>query len=93
LGLAGVAAGMAITTAVVLAAVLLGLRALRLTLRGVVLSAIVCGGVAAVAFGVPRLVLGPVAAAVLGLALYAAAVGLWRPPGLRHAWAYVRALQ
>ena len=92
-GLAGVAAGMAITTAAVLAAVLLGLRALRLTLRGVAISAVVCGGVAAVAFGASRAVLGPVSAAVVGLALYAVAVGLWRPPGLRHAWAYVRALQ
>jgi hypothetical protein len=92
-GLAGIAAGMAITTAAILAVVLLGLRALRLTLRGVVLSAVVCGGLAAVAFGVPRVVLGPIAAAAVGLVLYAAAVGLWRPPGLRQAWAYVRALQ
>jgi hypothetical protein len=92
-GLAGIAAGMAITTGAILGVVLLGLRALRLTLRGVVLSAVVCGGVAAVAFAVPRVVLGPIAAAVVGLVLYAVAIGLWRPAGLRLAWAYVRALQ
>jgi hypothetical protein len=38
-------------------------------------------------------VLGAVAAAAVGLALYVVALGLWRPAGLRHAWAYVRALQ
>jgi len=27
------------------------------------------------------------------LIAYAAVLGLWRPAGLRHAWAYVRALQ
>ena len=89
----GPAAGMALTTGAVLGVVLLGLRALRLTLRGVVVSAVICGGLAAIAFGVPRIALGPIAAAVLGLALYAAAVAAWRPPGLRQAWAYVRALQ
>ena len=92
-GLAGLAAGMGVSTAAVLGVVLLGLRALRLTLRGVAVSAVVCGGLAAVAFGVPRVVLGPIAAAIVGLALYSAAVGIWRPPGLRRAWAYVHGLQ
>ena len=92
-GLAGIAAGMAVTTGAILGVVLLGLRALRLTLRGVAFSAAVCGGVAALAFGVPRIVLGPIAAAAVGLVLYAAVMCLWRPPGLRQAWAYVRALQ
>jgi hypothetical protein len=92
-GLGGIAAGMAVTTGLVLAVLLVGLRALRLTLRGVALAAVACGAVAAVCFGLPRAVLGPVAAAVIGLVLYAAALGIWRPPGLRHAWAYVRTLQ
>lgn len=92
-GLAGIAGGMALTTTAVLAAVLLGLRALRLTLRGVTLAAFTCGGLATVAFGVPRAAIGPISAALVGLLLYAAAVGVWRPAGLRHAWAYVRALQ
>jgi hypothetical protein len=92
-GLAGLAGGMAVTTAAVLAVVLLGLRALRLTLRGVALSAIVCGGLAAAAFGIPRVALGPIAAAVVGLVVYTAAVAVWRPAGLRQAWAYVHGLQ
>jgi hypothetical protein len=29
----------------------------------------------------------------VGLAAYTVALALWRPPGLRHAWAYVRTLQ
>jgi uncharacterized membrane protein YccC len=41
----------------------------------------------------PRLVTGTVAAAVIGVVLYAAVLALWRPAGLRHAWAYVRTLQ
>jgi hypothetical protein len=92
-GLGGIAAGMAVTTGAVLGVVLLGLRALRLTLRGVALSALVCGALAAVAFGVPRAALGPIPAAVVGLVLYAAVLGAWRPRGLRLAWAYVHGLQ
>jgi hypothetical protein len=38
-------------------------------------------------------VIGPVAAAAVGIVLYAAALGAWRPAGLRDAWAYLRALQ
>ena len=92
-GLAGIAGGLALTTALVLACLLAALRALRLVTRGVVLAALVCGGVALVTFAAPRLLLGPVASAAAGLVLYAAVLAAWRPPGLRHAWAYVRALQ
>ena len=92
-GLAGLAAGMAITTALVLAALLVWLRAVQMTTRGVVGAAVVCGGIAAVTFGVPGALLGAVAAAVVGVVLYAAVFGLWRPPGLRQAWAYVHGLQ
>ncbi len=38
-------------------------------------------------------VLGPLTAAFVGLALYLAVLAVWRPVGLRQAWAYVRALQ
>jgi hypothetical protein len=62
-------------------------------LVGVALAALVCGGLALLAFGVPRIVLGPVAASAVGLVAYVAALGLWRPSGLRHAWAYLRSLQ
>lgn len=92
-GLAGLAAGMAVTTALVLAVLLVWLRAVQMTTRGVVAAALICGGVAALTFGVPGALLGAVAAAVVGVVLYAAVLGLWRPPGLRQAWAYVHGLQ
>jgi O-antigen/teichoic acid export membrane protein len=92
-GLAGVAAGLAVTTALVLVVLLGALGALRRSLEGLALAGLACAGVAVAAFVLPRTVLGPVAAAAAGLVLYAGALVLWRPPGLRHAWAYVRALQ
>lgn len=92
-GLAGVAAGLAVTTALVLATVLAALGALRETARRVLHAALACGMLAAVAFALPGLVAGALLAAGAGLALYAFGIGLWRPAGLREAWAYVRALQ
>ena len=92
-GLGGVAGGLAVTTALILAVVLAALGALAPTLRALVPAALVCGLVAAVAFGLPALVTGPFAAAVIGLAVYALVLGIGRPPGLRHAWAYLHSLQ
>src|SRR4029077_7100148 len=60
-GLGGVAGGLAVTTAVILAVVLAALGALAPTLRAIVPAALVCGAVAAVAFGIPALVIGPFA--------------------------------
>jgi hypothetical protein len=92
-GLAGVAGGLALTTAAVLALLLAALGALRRVSAGVAIAAGVCGGLAVAAFGLPRIVTGPITAALVGLLLYTAALALWRPSGLRHAWAYVRTLQ
>ena len=92
-GLAGVAAGLALTTALVLAVLLARLGALTRVARGLCVAALVCGGLGALAFGVPKLVVGPYAAAVSGLLAYGLVLVLWRPAGLRQAWAYVRALQ
>jgi hypothetical protein len=92
-GLGGVAGGMALTTAAVVVVLLAALGALRRTTAGVVVAAVVCGILAAAAFGLPRLVIGPVAAAGVGIVLYGAALGAWRPAGLRDAWAYLRTLQ
>jgi hypothetical protein len=92
-GLGGIAAGLALTTALVLAVLLATLGALTRAARGLVVAMVVCGGLAALAFGLPRLVLGPFAAAAAGLVLYTVVVAVWRPAGLRDAWAYVRALQ
>jgi hypothetical protein len=61
--------------------------------RGLAVAALVCGGLAALAFVLPRLVVGPIAAAAVGVVVYAAVLALWRPAGLRHAWAYVHTLE
>ena len=45
-----------------------------------------------VAFGLPALVLGTGAAALVGLVLYAAALALVRPAGLLGSWRYLRSL-
>ena len=91
--LAGIAVGMIVTTGAVLAVLLRSLGTLGGAVRGLGAAAIVCGGVAVIAFAVPRAVLGPVPAAVVGLALYALVLALWRPAGLRSAWTYARALR
>jgi hypothetical protein len=90
--LAGLAAGIALTTGLVLAAILAGLGALSATLRGLAVAAAECGGVAVVTFALPALVLDPVPAAAAGLVLYVAVIAAWRPPGLRAGWAYIHAL-
>jgi hypothetical protein len=91
-GLAGLAAGLAVTTGLVLAVILVALGALWATLRGLVLATVECGGLALLAFAVPRLALGPVAAAAVGFVVYAAVMAAWRPPGLRSGWGYIRTL-
>lgn len=92
-GLGGLVGGMAVTTAVTLGALLVALRALKMTMVGVVIAALACGALASLLFGVPSTFLGPVATALAGVVLYTAVLGVWRPAGLRHAWAYVRTLQ
>ena len=92
-GLAGIAAGMAVTTGAVLAALLWRLGSLTPALRGLFAAAVVCGGVAALAFGLSSMVMGGVPAAFAGLVLYAGALASLQPAGLRHSWAYVRALR
>jgi hypothetical protein len=92
-GLPGVAVGLGAITAFVLYAILRALRAVRRTAYGLALAAVVCGGLALAVYGLPRLVVGPVPAAVVGLIAYVVVLAAWRPAGLRDAWAYVRALQ
>jgi hypothetical protein len=92
-GLTGIAAGMAVTTAATLAALLWPLGSLVQALRGLVVATLVCGGLAAVTFGAPRAVLGAVPAAIVGLVLYAVVLISWRPVGLRSAWTYARTLR
>jgi hypothetical protein len=93
-GLEGLALALAATTALVLAALLalLAPATLREAGRGIAAAALATGALAAVAFGGLALVLDPWPAAAGGLVLYAAALRLLRPRGLRAAVSYVRAL-
>jgi hypothetical protein len=91
--LPGIVAGMAVTTAGVLVALLWALGAVPATLRGLLTAAVLCGVPAAACFGLPGLLTGAVPAAVIGLVLYSGLIAAWRPAGLRAAWAYLRGLQ
>jgi hypothetical protein len=93
-GLPGLAVGLAVTTLLVLAALLavLSTSTLVSAAEGIGVLTVLAGGLAVAAFGLSGLVLDGVAAAALGLALYVAVLLAWRPRGLRDAWAYVRAL-
>src|SRR5436190_9356174 len=92
-GLAGIAAGMAVTTGVTLAALLVPLGSLTQALQGLLVAAAICGGLAAIAFGLSGVVLDAVAAAFVGLVVYALVLASWRPVGLRSAWTYARTLR
>jgi hypothetical protein len=93
-GIAGVAAGMALAVFFVLAVLSAGIsrRMLALTGWGLVRPAVVVGVTAVLAFGVLRLLVGPLGAAVGGLVLYAALLIAGARLGLGAAWSYVRAL-
>ena len=92
-GLEGLVLSMAVTTAFVLVALLVELGALRTTMPGLLGAVAVVGGLAALAFVPPAIVLPDVAAAVVGVLLYVALVGVIRPAGLRSAWFYLRDLR
>ncbi len=90
--LKGLAFSLALSTLLVLAALLVQLGATRQGLRGIGLAAAVVAAFTAVAFVPPHLVAGGMASALVGLALYVALVLAIRPRGLRESWAYLRAL-
>jgi hypothetical protein len=91
-GLAGIAVGLAVTTSGILVTLLVVLGALVATLRGLLAGALTCGLLAAAAFGAASLVLSAIPAAVLGFAVYAGVLAVWRPTGLSGSWAYLRGL-
>jgi O-antigen/teichoic acid export membrane protein len=91
-GLGGIAAGLALTTAGVLAVLLAALGVLRSASAGVAVAAVSCGIPALAGFGLASFLPEAIAAAALGLALYTAILGIWRPAGLVHAWGYLRRL-
>ncbi len=92
LGLAGLAAGMALTTAAVLAVLLASLGGLLAAARGLLGASAALGLTAVLSFGVARLLFGELTAAAVGLALYLVVLALWRPAGLWAAWVYLRRL-
>ena len=92
LGLDGLSLALAATTTFVLGALLVDLDALRATARGLTLGVVTVALYALGAFILPWLFLGAIAGAAVGLALYAAALGVVRPAPLRESWRYLRAL-
>lgn len=91
-GLDGLALSLAATTGAVLAALLVVLHALSPTARGLALAAVTVVAATALAFLLPSLLLPAVVSAAVGLGLYVALFAIVRPPGLRSAWLYLRAL-
>jgi hypothetical protein len=91
--LPGIAGALAVSTALVLAALLVAVSrgALRRTAVELGWLALQVAALAALAFGLASL-LGGFAGAGVGLLAYAALLAALRPRGLREAWSYVRAL-
>ena len=91
-GLDGLALALAATTAAVLGALLSGLGAVGPTARGLLTASVTVGACAVLAYGPASLLLAPIGAAAVGFLLYVALMAIVRPPGLRAAWRYLRAL-
>jgi hypothetical protein len=95
-GRTGIAIGLGIVTLGMVIALMANVspRMVAPTLKGLLRLVVVIGAAAVAAFALPALVLPDVAAAVVGLVLYAAATFLFalRFGGLREAYDYVRAL-
>ncbi|MGH3066926.1 MAG: hypothetical protein ACRDOF_11585 [Gaiellaceae bacterium] len=93
LDLDGLAVALALSTALVLLALLSELDALEGGVRGLTTAAATIALLAVVAFLPPALLAGPAMAALVGTVVYGSLVLLVRPRGLRASWAYLRTLQ
>ena len=93
LELDGLALSLAVSTALVLALLLSQLAALAPTVRGIAIAAAVVVALTCAAFLLPGFLLGGVASALVGLALYVGLAVVVRPRGLTSSWAYLRALR
>jgi hypothetical protein len=89
----GLAVALALSTLLVLTALLSVLGALEAGLRGIAGAALVVAAVTLVAYLPAAVALGSVAAALSGLVVYVVLVGVWRPPALTQSWSYLRALR
>jgi hypothetical protein len=92
LGLDGIALSLALTTGLILAVMLASLGSLRRVTAGLLVAVATIAAIDVAAFVVPGALLEPVAAALLGAVLFVAILGALRPPPLRDAWRYLRAL-
>jgi hypothetical protein len=92
LGLAGLAAALAVSTGLVLCSLLHVLGALSEAAIGIARAAVAVTLLAAAAFVPVGLALSSVSAALVGIAVYALLLGLVRPRSLRASWDYLRAL-
>jgi O-antigen/teichoic acid export membrane protein len=94
LGLRGLVLALAITTFLLILALMAAVsrRMLVLTTVGLVRTALLITALAVVSFGLPNLLLGGFGAALVGLVLYVGILALARPRGLVEAWRYVRVL-
>jgi peptidoglycan biosynthesis protein MviN/MurJ (putative lipid II flippase) len=93
LELDGIAISLALSTLLVLGALLVQLGAAAPGLRGIGLAAGIVGLFTLAAFLPPGLVARGAVGALVGLVLYVALVALVRPRGLTESWAYLRALR
>jgi putative peptidoglycan lipid II flippase len=94
LDLKGLVLALGVSTFLVVGALMafVSTRMLELTMKGIVKTTLLVGAITFACFGLPELVLGGFPAAVAGLALYVATLGVLRPRGLVEAWRYVRVL-
>jgi hypothetical protein len=92
LELDGLALALAVLTLLVLAALLVELKAFAIASRQLTAAAVVVAAVTLAAFVPPALLLGSVAEVVVGIVLYVALFALVRPRGLLTSWRYLRAL-
>jgi O-antigen/teichoic acid export membrane protein len=92
LELEGLAVSLAVTTFLVLGALLLDLSALRWAAQGLAIAAGLVCAVAVPAYAIPGSLLSPPVAATLGTLAYVTAIALVRPRGLRESWQYMRHL-
>lgn len=91
-GLWGLAAALALSTAVALAWMLDLLDALRTALGGLAHASLLVGALVALAYVLPALVLDGIPAAAVGTLAFVVLLVALRPRGLRASWAYLREL-
>ncbi|MGH3127867.1 MAG: hypothetical protein ACRDPX_08105, partial [Gaiellaceae bacterium] len=89
----GLAISLAVSTFIVLAALLAQLDAASVGLRGVAVAAGVVAGLTSAAFLPPGLVTRGALGALVGLVFYCVLVAVVRPRGLTASWSYLRALR